>query len=265
MQKITVNSLKAMKAKGEKISALTAYDALFAAFLDESEIEIILVGDSVAMVVGGHENTLPGTLDEMIYHTKAVRRAVKRAFLVADMPFMSYQISQDRALENIARVIKESGAECVKIEGGQSVLSLVARCTEIGIPIMGHLGMTPQSVHRFGGYPTQGKSIEQEKQLLQDAQDLEKAGVVAIVLEKIPAVLAQKISQSLSIPTIGIGAGHETDGQILVTQDMLGMFEKFNPKFVRHYRTLAKEIKTAISEYKQDVKTGHFPSESESY
>ena len=265
MPKITVKSIQSMKASGEKISALTAYDALFAAYLDESNIDIILVGDSVGMVIAGHEHTLPVTLDEIIYHTKAVRRSVKNAFLVADMPFMSYQISVEKALENIGRVMKESGAECVKIEGGQNVLPLIEHCSAIGIPVMGHIGMTPQSVHKFGGYHTQGKNKDAEKILLKDAKDLEKAGAIGMVLEKIPAKLAGEITNSIHIPTIGIGAGPLTDGQILVTQDMLGMFEKFQPKFVRHYRKLAQEIKSAVSEYNDDVKKGQFPNENESF
>ncbi len=265
MSKVTVNTLQQLKEKGEKITALTAYDAIFAAYLDEAGLDIILVGDSVGMVVAGHETTLPVTLDEIIYHTKAVRRAVKRALLVADMPFLSYQISETDALANIGRVMKETGAECVKIEGGRHVAPLVERCSEIGIPVMGHIGMTPQSVHRFGGFLTQGTSEEQEAILLEDAAALEKAGAIAIVIEKIPAAPAGKISRSLTIPTIGIGAGPETDGQILVTQDMLGMYDKFHPKFVRRYLELASEIKSALGEYIKDVKNTSFPSSGESY
>ena len=254
-----------MKKKGEKISALTAYEALFAGFLDESDIDFILVGDSAGMVFAGHETTVPVTMENMIYHTRSVRRSVKNALLVADMPFMSYQVSVEDALKNAGRLLKEGGAEAVKMEGGKRILEQVKACVDAGIPVMGHLGMTPQSVNQFGGFKTQGKKIHEALDLKKDALALQATGVFAIVLEKIPASLAKEISEALDIPTIGIGAGPDTDGQILVTQDMLGMYEKFKPKFVRQYAKLATEIKDAIRAYSEDVKRSNFPDEEESF
>jgi len=263
--KKTIKTIKSMKLKGEKITALTAYEALFAGFLDESEIDVILVGDSAGMVFAGHETTIPVTMDEMVYHTRSVRRAVKNALLVADMPFMSYQTCVQDALCNAGRLLKEGGAEAVKMEGGNRIIEQVKACVDAGIPVMGHLGMTPQSVNQFGGFFTQGKKNNEADLMLQDALELEKAGVFAIVLEKIPAELAKVISEALSIPTIGIGAGPGTDGQILVTQDMLGMYEKFKPKFVRRYAELATDIKNAIKKYSQDIKNFNFPNKDESF
>ncbi len=264
-KKTTIKTLRKMKKHGEKITALTAYDSLFAGFLEESEIDVILVGDSVGMVYAGQETTIPVTIDEIIYHTKAVKRSVKNSLLVADMPFMSYEVNPDETLINAGRILKESGAESVKMEGGKEIADSVTRCVNAGIPVMGHLGLTPQSIHKFGSYKVQGKSKKAGEKLLKDAIVLQKAGCFAIVLEKIPALLAKEISEKLDIPTIGIGAGKHTDGQILVTYDMLGMFEKFKPKFARRYMELATEIKKSIKEYVKDVKDNNFPSKDESF
>ncbi|MFA6619025.1 MAG: 3-methyl-2-oxobutanoate hydroxymethyltransferase [Candidatus Neomarinimicrobiota bacterium] len=263
--KITTKTLIKMKNRGEKITSLTAYEALFASYLDEIGIDFILVGDSVGMIFAGQDTTLPVTMDEMIYHTRAVKRSIKNALLVADMPFMSYQVSVEEALRNAGRLLKEAGAEAVKMEGGMRILEQVKACVNAGIPVMGHLGMTPQSINQFGGFKTQGKSTDDAERLKQEALALEKAGAFALVLEKIPADLAKEVSELLTIPTIGIGAGKDCDGQILVTQDMLGMFEKFRPKFVRLYAEVAKTIKTALSDYAKDVKAGSFPNEEESF
>lgn len=263
--KITVKTLQKMKDEGKKITALTAYETLFAGFLESAEIDFILVGDSAGMVFAGHSTTIPVTMEDMIYHTQSVKRAVKNALLVTDMPFMSYQVSSEEALRNAGRLVKEGGAEAVKLEGGKAVASQVKACVEAGIPVMGHLGMTPQSVNKFGGFKTQGKNSEDAKKLKEDALAIEEAGAFALVLEKIPAELAKEITKMLHIPTIGIGAGAHTDGQILVTQDMLGMFQEFKPKFVRLYAKLAEDIRTAVSRYADDVRKGTFPSEEESY
>lgn len=263
--KKTIKTLRSMKVKGEKIAALTAYEALFAGFLDDSDIDLILVGDSAGMIFAGHGTTIPVTMDEMVYHTSSVRRSVKNALLVADLPFMSYQTSVQDALHNAGRLLKEGGAEAVKMEGGNRIIEQVKACVNAGIPVMGHLGMTPQSVNQFGGFKTQGKKDNEAESLKKDALELEKAGVFAIVLEKIPATLAKEISKDLQIPTIGIGAGPDTDGQILVTQDMLGMYEKFKPKFVRLYAELSAEIKTAVKNYANDIRDGKFPNEDESF
>ncbi|HDR04644.1 MAG TPA: 3-methyl-2-oxobutanoate hydroxymethyltransferase [Candidatus Marinimicrobia bacterium] len=263
--KVTINQIRRMKKEGRKIAALTAYDLLFGLFLDEAEIDLVLVGDSVGMVFSGYESTVPVTLDEIIYHSKAVRRAVKRAFLVADLPFMSYQISPEEALRSSGRLMKECGAEAVKLEGGSEYAETVRRLVAAGIPVMGHLGMMPQSVNQLGGYKIQGKDAAAAEKIVEDAKSLEQAGAFAIVLEKIPAGLAGRITRTLTIPTIGIGAGAETDGQILVTHDMLGLFEKFQPKFVRRYANLADSIKSAVKSYVADVKAGQFPSEEESF
>ena len=264
-KKTTVKTLQKMKMHGEKITALTAYDSLFAGYLEESRIDVILVGDSVGMVYAGQETTIPVTIDEIIYHTKAVKRSIKNALLVADMPFMSYQVNSEETLKNAGRILKESGAESVKMEGGEKIANSVSRCVNAGIPVMGHLGLTPQSIHQLGSYKVQGKSKEASEKLIKDALILQEAGCYAIVLEKIPATLAREITEKLDIPTIGIGAGKYTDGQILVTYDMLGMFEKFQPKFVRRYSELATEIKESITQYVNDVKDNNFPSKDESY
>lgn len=265
IKKMTVPALQQMKQRGEKIAALTAYDFLLAALLDEAGIELMLVGDSGAMVFAGHVTTIPMTMDEMLYHTRVVRRGVRRALLVADMPFLSYQTSPEDAIRNAGRLLKEGGAEAVKVEGGEYLAETIARLTQAGIPTMGHLGLTPQSIHLFGGYRVQAKEEAAAEHLLHDAQILEQAGIFALVLEKIPATLARQVSEKLKIPTIGIGAGNECDGQILVTHDMLGLFEKFKPKFVRRYAELAGEIRQAVAHYVADVKETNFPNEKECF
>jgi len=263
--KITVPHLIEMKKQGEKIACLTAYDWLFASLLDQAGLDVILVGDSAAMVFSGHETTLPISMDEMVYHTRCVSRGVKRALIVADMPFLSFQISPEETLRNAGRFLKEGGAEAVKIEGGRAVAETIRRLTGVGIPVMGHLGLTPQSIKAFGGYRIRGKENDESAELLEDAGILEKAGVFSIVLEKIPAALAKKITAAVSVPTIGIGAGQSCDGQILVTPDMLGLFEKFKPKFVRQYAKLGVGVIDAVSRYAEDVKKGRYPSQEESY
>ena len=265
VKRITVPVIKGMKQQGEPIAMLTAYDTLMAEILDQSGVDIILVGDSGGMVMAGHENTLSVTMDEMLHYVKAVRKGVNRALLVADMPFLSYQVTVEEAVRNAGRFLQEGGAEAVKIEGGKPVLPVVEKLVEIGIPVMGHLGLTPQSIHLFGGYGVQGKEAETARQLKQEAKLLEQAGVFSLVLEKIPAQLAREISESLSIPTIGIGAGKYCDGQVLVSHDMLGLYEKFKPKFVRRYAELGKLMLEAFVKYVQDVKQKDFPNEHESY
>ncbi len=265
VSKVTVPEIILMKARGEKIAALTAYDALMAGLLDQAGIDLILVGDSAAMVMAGHTTTLPITLEQMLYHVQSVRRGVSRALVVADMPFMSYQASLEEGIRNAGRFLKEGGAEAVKVEGGEPVVALVRRLVDFGIPVMGHLGLIPQSIHKFGSYRLQGKDPAIAKKLKREARMLEEAGVFSLVLEKIPADLARDISESLKIPTIGIGAGPHCDGQILVTQDMLGLFEAFQPKFVRRYAQLAQEMRRAFQAYIQDVREGRFPGPAETY
>ncbi|MGD0338484.1 MAG: 3-methyl-2-oxobutanoate hydroxymethyltransferase [Bacteroidota bacterium] len=264
-KKITSKTIREMKKQGERIVALTAYDFLLARLLDQSGIDIVLVGDSLSNVFQGNETTLPVTIDEMIYHTKAVRRGVRRAMVVVDMPFLSYQIDEEDALRNCGRVLKESGAEAVKIEGGNVIASVVKRLVAAGIPVMGHLGLTPQSIHVFGGYDLQARNSDAAAELLDDAHALQDAGAFAIVLEKIPAKVAIDVSRSLEIPTIGIGAGAGCDGQVLVTYDMLGLNEEFRPKFVRHYIEGSRLFSDAFERFINDVKKGKYPSESESY
>ncbi len=265
MRKVTTKTLLEMKKRGEKIAMLTAYDFLIAKLLDETGIDVILVGDSLGNVFQGHITTLPVTLDDMIYHTKAVCRGVKRAMVIVDMPFLSYQVSVEEAVKNCGRVLKETCAEGVKLEGGSEIIEVVRKLTSIGIPVMGHLGLTPQSIHKFGGYDVRGVDESEAEKILNDAIELEKAGAFAIVLEKIPAKLAEKVTRSVNIPTIGIGAGPHCDGQVLVVYDMLGLFEEFKPKFVRRYTELAKIIKNAFENYIADVKSGRFPAEGEFY
>lgn len=262
--KITIPDLIEKKKNSDKITALTAYDFLMAEMLDHAGIDLILVGDSAAMVVGGEENTLSIGMDEMLYHTRIVAKAVKRAVVVADMPFLSYQPGEAVAIENAGRFLKV-GAEAVKIEGGVEVVPLVEKLVSFGIPVLGHIGLTPQSVHMKGGYKLQGKEEAQAEKLLQDARLLEQAGAFAIVLEKIPSKLAKRITESIHIPTIGIGAGPHCDGQILVSHDMLGIFDKFKPRFVRRYANLAESMRKAFALYIKDVKSGNFPSEKESF
>ncbi|KAB2881595.1 3-methyl-2-oxobutanoate hydroxymethyltransferase [bacterium] len=263
--KITTEQLRKMKRAGEKISALTAYDHIIASLLDESSIDIILVGDSASTVFAGNETTLPMTMEEMLYHVRVVTKSVKRALVVADMPFMSYHVSVEEAIRNAGRFMKESHAEAIKLEGGIEFLPTIKRLVEIGIPVMGHLGLMPQSIHKFGTYRTRGTSKAEADKILKDAIALEKAGIFALVLEKIPAALSMKISKAVSIPTIGIGAGGHCDGQILVTHDMLGLYEKFHPRFVRRYAELAKAMRKAFRNYHADVKSGSFPGKNESY
>jgi 3-methyl-2-oxobutanoate hydroxymethyltransferase len=264
-EKVTTYAIREMKKKKERIAMLTAYDYASAGILDESGIDIILVGDSLGMVVLGYETTLSVTMDEMIHHTKAVCRATHRAMVVGDMPFLSYQVSPDEAIYNAGRFLQEAGAHGVKIEGGREMAEITKRISSVGIPVMAHIGLTPQSVHQFGGYRPQGKEKESAKRILEDARILEEAGAFAIVLECVPAALAKKITQTLTIPTIGIGAGADCDGQVLVINDMLGMFERFTPRFVKKYANLNKEMKKAIRLYSDEVKAGIFPAEEHSF
>lgn len=264
-RKRTTLSIREMKLSHQKIVALTAYDFVTASLLDEVGIDIILVGDSLGNVIQGNETTLPVTVDEMIYHTRAVQKGVRRSLLVTDMPFLSYQVTVEEAVRNCGRVMKETRADAVKLEGGKSILATVKRLTEIGIPVMGHLGLTPQSIHLFGSYKVRATTPHEQQVLLDDAKRLEDVGVFSIVLEKIPADLARKVTEAVSIPTIGIGAGVHCDGQILVLHDMLGLTEKFRPRFVRRYAELGKEIRRHVTQYRDDVRSARFPSESESY
>ncbi|MBN2601316.1 MAG: 3-methyl-2-oxobutanoate hydroxymethyltransferase [Candidatus Marinimicrobia bacterium] len=264
-KKIRVSTILKRKAEGIKITALTAYDYTFGYLLDEAGVDLILVGDSCGNVCAGYETTLPVTVDEMIYHTRSVRRGVNHALLVADMPFMSYQETLEQALHNAGRFMKEGSAEAVKLEGGEHICSTVRQIVEIGIPVMGHLGFTPQSVHEFGGYKVRGKDSAEAEKMKVDALALQDAGVFAIVLEKIPTLLAKEISEILTIPTIGIGAGPYCNGQILVSYDMLGLYDRVQFKFVRRYASLADEIRKAVTNYCDDVKNNDFPSLNESF
>ncbi len=264
-KKITITTLQKMKTKGEKITMLTAYDALMASQIDESGIDMILVGDSVANVLLGYDNTIPATMEQMLHHSRAVTRTVKRAFVVGDMPFMSYQACTGEAVSNAGRFLKEARVEAVKLEGGSEVSSIIKNIIAAGIPVMGHIGLTPQSIHQSGNYGLRGEDGNEAQKIIEDAKVIEDSGAFAIVLEKIPASLAAKITKILQIPTIGIGAGIDCDGQVLVTHDMLGMFEKFKPKFSKRYAELATEAKTAYKEYIKEVKEKKFPSEEHSY
>lgn len=262
---VTTLRLKEMKAAGIKISCLTAYDALISRIFDEVGIDLILVGDSLGNVFQGEETTIPVTLEQTIYHTKAVVKGSVRALVVSDMPFMSYQVSANEAFRNAGRIMKETGCNAVKLEGGRNILEAVSRMTEAGIPVMGHLGLTPQSINQFGSYRARGKSKDEADRIYEDAHLLEEAGAFAIVLEKIPADLAKKISESLEIPTIGIGAGPHCDGQILVYTDMLGLTVDFNPRFVRRYANLNDEIHEAVTRFINDIRENDFPNDKESY
>ncbi len=264
-KRVTTKVIREMKRNGEKIAVLTAYDFLFAKIIDACGIDIALVGDSLSNVYQGNETTLPVTLDEMIYHTKTVCRAVQRAMIVVDMPFMSYQASEEEALRNAGRVLKETSAQAVKLEGGRTIAATINRMVNVGIPVMGHLGLTPQSIHSFGSYDVQAKQDEASEKLISDAHALQDAGVFSIVLEKIPAKLAAEVSAQLEIPTIGIGAGVNCDGQVLVLHDMLGLNQDFHPKFVRHYAEGFQVFFDAVTKYIQDVKKSKFPSQDESY
>jgi 3-methyl-2-oxobutanoate hydroxymethyltransferase len=262
---VTVRDIRAFKDRGEKFTMLTAYDALSARLLDEAGIPILLVGDSLAMVVLGHDTTLPVTVDDMVHHTAAVVRGVSDAMVVGDMPFMSYQGSTEDGIRNAGRLIKEGGAHAVKLEGGGRVLEIVARLADAGIPVMGHLGLTPQSVNQFGGYRVQGRDAENAERILADAKDLEAAGIFSLVLEAVPADLAADVTRSLSIPTIGIGAGPHCDGQVLVFHDFLGITTGKAPRFVKRYAALADEIVKAARAFASDVQSGTYPGPEHSY
>lgn len=265
LKKITLPEIKGMKKNRQKISMLTAYDCTFAKMLDQAGIDIVLVGDSLGMVIQGRKNTLQVDLNDMIYHSRNVSRGVQRAHLVCDMPFMSYQGSEDEAVKNCGKVIKQGKAESVKLEGGEEIAPLIQRLVKAGIPVMGHIGLQPMHVHQMGGYKVQGKDSKSAQQILKSAKAIEKAGAYAIVLEGVPAVLAKKISRSLKIPTIGIGSGPDCDGQVLVIYDLLGMFQDFRPRFVRLYADLFKTITQSVKNYISDVKSGNFPNEKESF
>jgi len=264
-RRVTIQSLRQMKEKGERIAMLTAYDATFARLLDEAGADVLLVGDSMGMVIQGHDTTLPVTLDEIAYHCRAVARGARRAHVVGDMPFMSYQASIEQGMMSAGKLMKEGGCHSVKLEGGAVHADLVRRLVSAGIPVMGHIGLTPQSYHQLGGFKVQGRDAGGRERLLADALALEEAGCYAIVLEAIPADIAREITAALSIPTIGIGAGTGCDGQVLVSYDALGMDETFKPRFVRRYATLGQTIKDAVSHYVSDVRTGAFPSDAESF
>lgn len=264
-RKVTTLRLFEMKKSGIKIAALTGYDALIGRILDESGIDMILVGDSLGNVVQGLETTLPVTLEDIIYHSKAVVRSINRPLVVADMPFMSYQASSREGFRNAGRVMKEAGVSAVKLEGGKHIVKAVTRMTRAGIPVLGHLGLTPQSIHKFGSYRARGVDPDEAEIIYRDAHLLEEAGAFAIVLEKIPAELAKRITEALSIPTIGIGAGPHCDGQIIVYTDMLGLTVDFQPRFVRRYASLYNEIRDAFSRYAADVRSQEFPTNDESY
>lgn len=263
--RMTTARLRQMKQQGEKITMLTSYDFTLASLVDEAGIDMLLVGDSASNVVCGNQYTLPITVDEMIFLTKGVVRAAKHAMVVADMPFGSYQISEEDAVRNAVRILKESGCDAVKIEGGEEVLPAIRHMIQVGIPVCGHLGLTPQSVNQFGGYGLRAKEEAEAQKLLNDAQLLDEAGCFAIVLEKIPAALAARVTEAVSCPVIGIGAGNKTDGQVLVLHDMLGLNTGFKPKFLRHFAHLADEVKGAVGEYISSVKDSSFPSTDESY
>jgi len=264
-KRITTRSLFEMKQNKEKISMLTAYDFTMAKIVDESGVDVILVGDSASNVMAGHETTLPITLDQMIYHASSVVRATKRALIVVDLPFGSYQSDSKEALRSAIRIMKESGGHAVKLEGGSEIKESIKKILNAGIPVMGHLGLTPQSIYKFGTYTVRAKEEEEANRLIEDAKMLQKIGCFSVVLEKIPAQLARKVAQSISIPVIGIGAGNGVDGQVLVIHDMLGMNHEFNPRFLRRYLNLYEQMTAAIGQYVSDVKAVNFPNESEQY
>ncbi len=263
--RVTTRSFRRLKKNGKKIAVLTAYDFPTARILDSAGIDCILVGDSAGTVVAGYENTLPITMDEMIFLTKAVTRGVSRALVIADMPFLSFQTSEADAIRNAGRFLKEAGAQAVKLEGGSEIAPLILRMVDLGIPVMGHIGLTPQSVNKFGGYLVMGKTEKQKNYLLQSARALQDAGCFSMVLEAVVPDVAKEITESVRIPTIGIGAGPHCDGQVLVISDMIGLFEEFRPKFVRAYADLAGIIRKAVTDYIDDVRNGRFPGEEESY
>ncbi len=265
VEKVTVRNFIKYKQRGEKIAVLTAYDFFTARILDQIGMDVILIGDSVNMVLYGSPTTLSVTMDQMMYHTKAVSSAAKRALVIADMPFLSYQTGIPEAVTNSGRFLKEGGAGAVKIEGGLELADTIKRIIEMGIPVMGHIGLTPQSIHRFGGYRVRGKSEEEKKYLMESAKVLEEVGCFSVLLESMPKTLAQEITESLKVPTIGIGAGAACDGQVLVINDILGLFEDFQPKFVRRYAHLGEETRKACKNFLDDVKSGKYPSNEESY
>ena len=265
VKKVTTNTLQIMKAAGQKISMLTAYDFSFARIFDEAGIDVILVGDSASNVMAGHETTVPITLEQMIYHAQCVVRGIDRCLVVVDLPFGAYQSNPDIALASAIRVMKETGGHSIKLEGGEEVVESIRRIVQAGIPVMGHLGLTPQSIYKFGTYAVRAKEEDEAEKLKKDALLLQKAGCFAIVLEKIPATLAKIVSESLDIPTIGIGAGKHCDGQVLVMHDMLGINNEFNPRFLRKYANLHAEITGAVQQYVKDVQSSDFPNEQEQY
>jgi 3-methyl-2-oxobutanoate hydroxymethyltransferase len=265
IKKVTTNTLQKMKVSGEKITMLTAYDFSFAKIIDGAGIDVILVGDSASNVMAGNETTLPITLEQMIYHAQSVIRGIDRCLVVVDMPFGSYQSNSDIALASAIRIMKETGGHSVKLEGGEEVVDSIKRIVSAGIPVMGHLGLTPQSIYKFGTYTVRAKEVDEANKLRKDAKLLEEAGCFAIVLEKIPAVLAKEVSESISIPTIGIGAGGDCDGQVLVMHDMLGINTEFKPRFLRQYLNIHEQATKAVHQYIKDVKAKDFPNEGEKY
>lgn len=265
IRRVTTNTLHEMKSRGEKISMLTAYDYSMARIVDEAGVDVILVGDSASNVMAGHETTLPITLDQMIYHAQSVVRAAKRALIVVDMPFGSYQGNSKEALNSAIRIMKETGGHAVKMEGGAEIRESIQRILTAGIPVMGHLGLTPQSIYKFGTYQVRAKEQEEAERLIEDAKLLDECGCFAIVLEKIPATLAKKVAESVSVPIIGIGAGNGVDGQVLVLHDMLGITQEFSPRFLRRYMQAAELMSEAVKNYVSDVKAKEFPNEKEQY
>ncbi len=265
MPRLTPPQIIERKSTGPKLTMLTAYDVNFARMIDEAGIDMVLVGDSLGMVVLGYESTVPVTMEEMLHHCRAVSKGVNHAMVIGDMPFMSYQISPEDALSNAGRFIKEAGCDAVKLEGGKVVADTVKRIVSAGIPVVGHVGLTPQSASSIGGFKVQGRDLQRAKEILEDAVAISSAGAFAIVLECVPSELSALITDSIDIPTIGIGAGPKCDGQVLVTHDMIGLFEKFTPRFVKKYVDLAPQIKKALSAYKQEVEAGEFPSNEESF
>ncbi len=265
MAPVTIHDILKKKKEGVRITMLTAYDYPFAQIVDEAGIDMILVGDSLGMVVQGHDNTLPVTMDEMIYHTKIVSRAVSNSMVIGDMPFMSYQTGVSDAVMNAGRFLKESGASAVKLEGGAEVTEHITAMTRADIPVMAHIGLTPQSIHRMGGYKVQGKTEEAAKKLIEEAHKVEDAGAFSLLLEAIPMDLAGTITKELSIPTIGIGAGPQCNGQVLVLHDVIGLFDRFTPKFVKKYANMKSDVLTAVKKYKEEIENGTFPSDEESF
>ncbi len=265
MPRLTPVDIKNRKENGPRITMLTAYDYHFASLIDQCGIDMVLVGDSLGMVVLGYDSTVPVTMDEMLHHSKAVSRAVKNAMVIGDMPFMSYQVSVEEALKNASRFLKEAGCDAVKLEGGKNFAETINKLVTAGIPVVGHVGLTPQTASSLGGFKVQGRDVEAAQRIFEDALAVAEAGAFALVLECLPTELAALITRSIPIPTIGIGAGDKCDGQVLVTHDMIGLFEKFTPKFVRKYVNLAPQIKEALEQFKKEVKAGKFPSSEESF